>query len=145
MPDPDNPKIKTQLPFVLENGKFSKDTIIIAHSAGCPLTLSVLENLDVKIKKIVLVAGFATPLNGEKSDPIIQENYNWKKIRQNVEDIILINSDNDPWGCDDKQGLYMFKNLGGKLIILHGEGHMGSDKFKQPYKEFPLLEKILEL
>jgi hypothetical protein len=32
----------------------------------------------------------------------------------------------------------MFDHLGGTQIIKHGEGHMGSDTFKQPYKEFPL-------
>jgi len=37
------------------------------------------------------------------------------------------------------------QSFGGTLIIRHGEGHMGSDKFNQPYREFPLLEKILEL
>jgi len=79
------------------------------------------------------------------AQPILQEKYDWEKIRQNVQDIIFINSDNDPWGCDDKEGYHMFKNLGGTLIIRHGEGHMGSDKFNQPYKEFPLLERLLSL
>lgn len=37
----------------------------------------------------------------------------------------------------------MFENLGGMLII-NNEGHMGSDTFKQPYKEFPLLLKLIE-
>ncbi|MEK7577324.1 MAG: hypothetical protein AAB492_01730 [Patescibacteria group bacterium] len=30
------------------------------------------------------------------------------------------------------------------MIIRHGEGHMGSDSFKQPYKEFPFLVKLIE-
>ena len=38
----------------------------------------------------------------------------------------------------------MFDNLGGELIIRHGEGHMGSDSFNQPYKEFPLLANIIK-
>ncbi|KKR31773.1 MAG: hypothetical protein UT64_C0051G0004 [Candidatus Falkowbacteria bacterium GW2011_GWF2_39_8] len=37
----------------------------------------------------------------------------------------------------------MFEQLGGMQIVLHGEGHMGSDKFNQPYKKFHLLEKLL--
>jgi hypothetical protein len=39
----------------------------------------------------------------------------------------------------------MFDHLGGTLIVRHGEGHMGSDSFNQPYKEFPLLEKLIVL
>jgi hypothetical protein len=37
----------------------------------------------------------------------------------NIKDIIFINSDNDPWGCDDKEGEYMHEHLGGQLIINH--------------------------
>lgn len=130
------------MPFVLKNGKFNEKTVIIAHSAGCPITLSVLENIDVKIKQAILVAGYSTPLPDGANDAI-QKNYNWKKIKNNVEDIIFINSVNDPWGCNDKQGRRMFDKLGGTLII-NNEGHMGSDSFKQPYKEFPLLASLIK-
>ena len=143
---PDIPELKIQLPYVLKNGKFNENTVIVAHSAGCPLTLSILENIDIKINKVILVAGFAEPLaENDNSGLILQERYNWDKIKQNVGSIYFINSDNDPWGCDDKQGEHMFRHLGGTLIIRHGEGHMGSDKFNQPYKQFPLLEKLLTL
>ena len=142
-PKPDIPELRIQLPFVLKNGKFNKETILIGHSAGCPLILSVLENIDIKINKAILVAGFARPLKNSNPEPILQKKYDWKKIKQNVRDIIFINSDNDPWGCDDKQGYYMFNNLGGTLIIRHGEGHMGSNTFKQPYKKFSFLERLL--
>lgn len=131
------------MPFVLKNGKFVSETILIGHSAGTPLILSILENINVKINKAILVAGYARSNPKNEPQPILQEKYNWNKIKNNVRDIIFINSDNDPWGCDDKQGRYMFDNLGGTLIIRHGEGHMGSDYFNQPYKEFPLLEKLL--
>jgi predicted alpha/beta hydrolase family esterase len=143
-PIPKSPELKVQLPYVLENGEFNEETVIIGHSAGCPLTLSVLENIDVRINRAVLVSGFTKPLENYPN-LILQEKYDWKKIKQNVRDLYFINSDNDPWGCDDKQGYHMFKNLGGTLIIRHGEGHMGSDTFNQPYKEFPLLEKLLSL
>ena len=155
LPVPKAPDLKVQLPFVLENAKFGNETILIGHSAGGPLVLSILEKLNVRISKAILVAGYARPLrkvSGKEleklekdAQPILQEKYDWEKIRQNVQDIIFINSDNDPWGCDDKEGYHMFKNLGGTLIIRHGEGHMGSDKFNQPYKEFPLLERLLSL
>ena len=132
---------------------YNNETLIIGHSSGCPLILSILENIDVKINKAVLVAGYARQLGKmensslkkleKDAESILLEKYDWMKIKENAKDIIFINSDNDPWGCDDKEGLYMFRHLGGTLIIRHGEGHMGSDKFKQPYKQFPLLEKLL--
>lgn len=155
LPDSAAPDLKKQLPIVLKDGNFNRESILIGHSSGCPLALSILDNIDIKISKAILVAGYARKLGKQKkpsfqklekaAEPILQEKYNWEKIKNNVEDITFINSDNDPWGCDDEEGRYMFNNLGGRLIILHGEGHMGSDYFNQPYKEFPLIEKLLEL
>jgi uncharacterized protein len=102
--------------------------------------LSVLENLNIKIKQAILVAGFIE-LEGSN---ITQEKYNWTKIKNNVEEIIFINSNNDPYGCTDVQGKKMFDKLGGKLIILDGEGHIGSISYKQPYKEFPFLLNLIK-
>ncbi|MBI3034891.1 alpha/beta hydrolase [Candidatus Woesearchaeota archaeon] len=139
------PYLNTQLPFTLQNGKFSEHTIIIAHSAGCPLTLSILQNINIKIHRAVLVAGIARRYEGSPILNLLQEAYDWVKIRQHVEEIIFINSDDDPWGCTAEEGKYMFGNLGGALIVLHGQGHFGSGTYNQPYREFPLLEKILSL
>lgn len=144
LPDADYPNLTKWLSVALDE-TYTPETILIGHSAGCPLQLSVLENIDVKIKQAILVAGYARQ-KGEEKEPekILQDAYNWQKIAQNVEDIIFINSDNDPWGCNDIEGRYMLDQLGkGKLIIPKGEGHMGSDTFKQPYKEFPFLFKLI--
>lgn len=140
LPDADKPDLKKWLPKALE-GSYGEETIIIGHSAGAPLVLSVLENISVKVQKAVLVAGY---LNDPDSI-ILQPDYDWQKIKQHVKDMIIINSDNDPWGCDDSQGIELWKNLGGTLILREGEGHMGSDSFHQPYHHFELLEKLLEL
>lgn len=145
LPNADKPDLKKWLPFVLKGGKINKDTILIGHSAGSPFILSILESINITIHKAILVAGYAQ-LKSQKDNPLIlQKKYNWTKIKKNVKDIIFINSSDDPWGCNDKAGIYLFKNLGGTLIIREGEGHMGSDSFNQPYTRFPLLEKLLEL
>ncbi len=143
LPNTDNPDLASWLPAAFKEA-YNEETLLVGHSAGCPLILSVLEQLNVKIKQAILVAGFSTPLP-DGSTSILQDKYDWKKIGENVEDIILINSDNDPWGCDDKQGRNILDNLGkGTLIIQKGEGHMGSDTYNQPYKEFPFLVKLFD-
>jgi predicted alpha/beta hydrolase family esterase len=144
LPNADKPCIDEWLPFTLKNGAYDENTILVGHSSGCALILSVLENIKIKVKKAVLVAGFAYQLDPEVEDLIIQKSYNWDLIKRNVGSMILINSDNDPWGCDDKAGKFIFDNLGGTLIIRHGEGHMGSNTFNQPYREFPLLLELIE-
>ncbi len=144
LPNPDYPDLANWLPVALKEN-YNEETILLGHSAGGPLQLSVLENIDVKIKQAILVAGYARP-KGEEKDPekILQNTYDWKKISDNVDDIIFINSDNDPWGCNDVEGRYMLDQLEkGTLIIPKGEAHMGSDYFNQPYKEFPLLLKLI--
>ena len=148
LPDADKPELSKWLPIALK-GKYTKDTVIIGHSAGGPLVLSVLENIKVTIHKAVLVAGFARELRYDKEhktkQPILLSKYNWKKIKTSAKDIIYINSDNDPWTIDDEEGLFMWRKTGGTLILRSNEGHMGSDSFKQPYTRFPLLEKLLEV
>lgn len=145
LPDADGPNLKTCLPFIFKHGVFTKDTIIIGHSAGSPLILSVLEHIKVQIHKAILVAGYARQKGKVKNDPILQKTYDWEKIKSHAREFYFINSDNDPWGCTDVEGRYLLDHLGGTQIIKKGEGHMGSDTYHQPYKEFPLLVKLAEL
>jgi len=140
LPNAEEADIKKGLPFILENETFDEKTILIGHSSGCPLILSVLENINCTIKQSILVSGFVDTLNSKA----LQKSYNWGKIKSNCNDFVFINSDNDPWGCDDTQGRKMFDKLGGTLIIRQGEGHMGSNKFNQPYKEFPFLLSLIK-
>jgi len=132
--------IAEYLPHIMAEHTLDDETILIGHSSGVPLILSMLQATSQKIHKAVLVAGFSEPLPGTH-DVILQENYDWDMIKQHAREFIIINSDNDPWGCDDKQGRKLFDNLGGTLVIRH-DGHFGSNTMNQPYKEFPLLKTL---
>ena len=143
LPDTNNLNLKTSLPFVLKKYSFNSKTILIGHSAGCPLILSVLENIEITIDRVILVAGFVNPLDGD-DEPILKSKYNWSKIKKHSKKFIFINSVDDPWGCNDKQGRKMFDKLGGTLIVFSNNGHMGSDTFEQPYKKFPLVRFLIE-
>lgn len=145
LPEKDNPSLEVQLPYLLKEGVFTKDTIIIGHSSGASIILSVLENIKTPINKSILVSAFIER-GGSRPAKIVKEveEYDWEKVKQNAGSMVLINSDNDPWGCDDKQGRLILNRTGGTQIILHDEGHMGSTLHKQPYKKFPLLVKLIE-
>lgn len=146
LPDTDNPNLTTWLPYVIENyqNQINQETILIGHSAGCPLILAFLEKINIQVKKVILVAGFTKSLIPNEKMPILKDNYNWSKIKQNAKSFITINSKNDPWGCDHNAGLEIFDGVGGTLILREDAGHMGSDTYKQPYKEFPLLIELVE-
>ena len=142
LPNAEKPNLKDWLPFILENGRFTEETVIVGHSAGAQIVLSILENSDVKVKQAILISGYAKPLPKTENDPQNQDEFNWGKIKGKAGEFIFINSDNDPWECTDLQGKIMADSLGGRLIIMH-EGHMGSQTHNQPYKEFPLLLELI--
>lgn len=74
---------------------------------------------------------------------MLTRNFDWEKVKANTKNIVLINSDNDPWNCTDAQAREPAKKLGAQFVFAKGEGHMGSDSFKQPYREFPILKDLL--
>jgi uncharacterized protein len=145
LPNAETPNLQDWLSFVLANAEFNADTILIGHSAGAQLILSILENISVKIKQAVLVSGYAKALRKTPDAPKNVDDFNWTKMHGKFQNIVFINSDNDPWGCNDTQGRIMLDHLGGILVIPKGEGHMGSTTHQQPYKEFPLLVKLLDI
>ena len=140
MPDINQEPIETFLPKILAAHEIDENTVLIGHSAGATLILSIAEQR--RCKQGILVAGFSVPFEGVEKDPILQDSYDWKKIRENCDDFVFINSTNDPWGCDDKQGRVMFDALGSTQII-RAEGHFGGNAAKQEYPEFPLVERLV--
>lgn len=141
----DDPVLEICLQLVLDNCEFDSETVLIGHSSGCPLALSVLQRIPSAVYQTVLVAGYSRPKGAAKEpEAILQPEYDWDTIRSHAGKVVLFNSDNDPWGCDETEGRYLFDRLGGISVILHGEGHMGSEAYGQEYREFPLLLKIIE-
>jgi len=144
LPNTNEPTLKEQTDFVLKNFEFNEDTILIGHSSGCPVILAVLEKIPTVVSKVILVAGYTTKLTtlaeGTKN---IKDSWDFKTIKKHCKEFIFINADNDPWGCNETQGELMHEELGGSLIINH-EGHMGSDTYKQPYKQFPFLLTLID-
>lgn len=141
-PDINHQPIEEFLPKVLAAHTFDSETVLVGHSAGAPLLLSILENVQAVIPQAILVAGYANRLPGDDRDPVLQDVYDWAKIKAHVQDIIFINSVDDPWGCSAEQGRFMFDQLGGTQIV-RNDGHFGSTSYNQPYLEFPLLERLI--
>lgn len=134
--------IDKSLTLVLQNHQFDSETVLIGHSAGSPLILSILQAVDTPVAQAVLVAGYSMRLPDEEKDPVLQDSYDWAKIKANARDFVFINSVDDPWGCNAEQGRRLFDNLGGTQVI-RDDGHFGSTKYQQPYREFPLLRALI--
>jgi uncharacterized protein len=146
LPNTDSPDFEETLNFIEQNiPLFGEQTIVIGHSSSCPLILSWLQHIRTPIKQVILVAGYYEPMEGDATSLLQKEEFNWAAIKSAAKEIIIINSDNDPWGCDDKQARPTAEKLGAKFILSKGEGHMGSGTYNQPYKEFPLLKELITL
>jgi predicted alpha/beta hydrolase family esterase len=146
LPRTKKPELQESLDFLLSNMPeiTDQETIIIGHSSACPLILSLLEHTDLLVKQVVLVAGFYASLHDDGySDRMLATEYDWDKIRQSCKEFILINSDNDPWGCTDTAAGLIAEELGALLVRATGQGHMGSGTYSQPYPEHTKLKELL--
>lgn len=132
--------LETFLPTVLASHVFDRGTVLVGHSGGAALLLSVLEHIDVQVAQAILVAGYATPPN-RNDEPVLQAGYDWEKIKSNVRDVYFVNSVRDPYGCDAEQGRRMFDKVGGTQII-RDEGHFGD--MDDPYPTFELLDRLID-
>jgi uncharacterized protein len=132
--------LETFLPRVLANHRFDEETVLVGHSGGAALLLAVLEHIEATVSQAVLVAGYSTRPN-TRDEPVLQADYDWAAIRASVRDLYFINSRNDPYGCDDRQGRAMFERLGGTQIV-RDHGHFGDHD--QPYETFELLDKLID-
>jgi uncharacterized protein len=126
--------IEAFLPTVLAAHTFDEDTVLVGHSGGAALLLAVLEHLDVTVAQAVLVAGYSTQ-PGDHDEPVLQPAYDWGAIRSHARDLWFVNSVEDPFGCDAKQGRALLDRLGGTLVV-RPEGHFVDDTFE-------LLDRII--
>src|SRR5262249_37297346 len=124
---------------VLAAHTFDADTVLVGHSGGAAFLLALLEHLDVRVARAILVAGYCTQPNTE-DEPVLQDAYDWDAIRSHVDDIYFVNSRVDPYGCDEHQGRAMFERLGGTQIV-RDDGHFGD--YDQPYETFELLDRLV--
>ncbi|MGC4875567.1 RBBP9/YdeN family alpha/beta hydrolase [Micromonospora sp. DT43] len=131
--------IATFLPTVLAGQHVDEDTVLVGHSGGAAFLLAFLEHVEVTVAQAILVAGYCTQPN-TSDEPVLQESYDWAAIRSHVRDIVFINSREDPYGCDDRQGRAMFERLGGTQIV-RDDGHFGD--YDQPYERFELLDRLI--
>ncbi len=143
LPNTDSPKLIETRDYIEQNmPSIDEQTVIIAHSSACPLILHMMQYFKVRVRQVILVSGYYQSISGE-SNNMLPESFDWDEIKQHAEEIILINSDNDPWGCNDKQARPAAEKLGAKFIFAKEQGHMGSGTYNQPYRKFELLNSLL--
>ncbi len=145
LPNTEEPELGGTLEYLDDDAPdLDSKSIVIGHSSACPLILAFLQISDIKVKQVVLVSGYYEPLPDGASS-MLPDSFDWETIRKKADAIVLINSNNDPWGCHDRQAREPAIKLGATLVVATNQGHMGSASFKQPYKKFSLLKQLLKV
>jgi len=115
LPNPDKPSRKEQAKYVLAQAKITKDTVIVAHSLGGILAMKMIEENNLKIKKLVLLA---TPIKF-KSPELLNYNegnqINFEKIKNNVDEIVVFQPSKDHV-MPREEILELTKKLDAKLV-----------------------------
>lgn len=134
---PDYEKFKKEF----EKCDVVEDTVLVGHSCGCAFLVHWLGETKKKIKKLILVAPWKIPDEGDEFQEAFYIYPIDGTIKKRIKKITMFTADNEEE--DGKKSLRIFhKALDGKIIKLKGRGHyiMGDMKTEQ----FPeLLEEIL--
>ena len=109
LPKPDEVALDEKVQFVLDHGTFDERTILVGHSLGSVVAMKVAEKLDTKIAGFISVAGpsaleitdkkrslkkFQSYIEYVTQHPKLR--FQWKKIKEHIEDIFIIGSPTDP-------------------------------------------------
>lgn len=144
LPDSHDPAIWTWLPFALQSLTYDENTMLIGHSTGSALILALLERLERPVQRTILVSAFFETRHEGAQYKMLKHAYDWDAIKQNGGEIIVVSSDNDPWGYGESAGRDIADRTGGRFVLIEGQGHFGSVRFAQPYREFPELLDLID-
>ena len=109
LPNTDSPDFKEQSEFVLQNYKFNENSVVVAHSLGNILMMKILEKIDCKINKMIMVAppfpkSSKEIINGmafldNKPRQALAKYCDWKfdikEISKKVEEVIILADEKD--------------------------------------------------
>lgn len=133
MPEPDKPRIS---PWVATIKSIATDelSLMVGHSVGCQTILRYLATTSKQVEAIVLVAPWtrltpaATAEEGEEevARPWLNTPIDWEKAKVAAKRFVAIFSDDDPYVPITEADVFK-KNLGAKVVIEHGKGHLSGE------------------
>lgn len=133
-PDADLARASYWLPFLKNDLKADKNTIIIGHSSGAIAAMRFAENH--KLFGSVIVGAYHTDLgyDKEKLSGYFDASWNWPKIRSNQNWIIQFASLDDPW-IPIAEPRFVRDQLLSEYYEYHDQGHFGGDYNKTTFPE----------
>lgn len=94
LPNTNEPNINEQVDFILKNTKIDENTILIGHSLGGVVIYKLLEKLNKKVAKVLLVDPVVSPKFPDRARPMVEKSNDWKfdfeKIKQLSDEFIVL-------------------------------------------------------
>lgn len=135
LPHAEQPNIERYNKFLLSNNDwvFDSDSVIIGHSSGAVEILGLLQSLseNTVVNKCILVGSFKDDLGWNSLKELFLTPFNFEKIKKHANEFIFIHSDNDPY-CPLEHAEYLSQKVGGKLILIKGQGHFSGENVEIP-------------
>jgi len=155
LPNPNEPNVKEQANYVLENIKLTEDTILVGFSLSGGVLMRILEQTKIKIAKAIFLDAVLKPKFNDKERPLVEKADSWefdfKEIKKKAEEFVILADKNYP--VIKKEDLDELGRIFETPVIL---GDVGKDHFcstKEPeilklFENFgyiPLKDKDLPL
>jgi predicted alpha/beta hydrolase family esterase len=120
-----SPDLNTQMDFIEQTIPLNKDLVVFGHSLGTLLALRLAEKHT--FSKLFLVSGWDFDDLTVEHASYWPNKLNHKAIKQNVKEIYVTSSENDPYMTEFSME-EMSKRLNAKYIFIKGAGHF-TEKF----------------
>ncbi len=135
LPNPDKPNRQEQAEFVLKNAQINENTVIVTHSLGGILALKIIEENNLKIKKLVMIApGYNT--RTEELRDYKGDDFDFNKINKLIEEVVIFQDLNDQVVRQEDNKIYVKKMMNAKLIAMEAPvSHFNCEECIEIYDE----------
>ncbi len=133
-PDPVLARESYWIPFLRDELKVDKDTVLVGHSSGAIAAMRFAE--QYQILGSVLVGTYYTHLNveSEKQSGYFDRPWNWQAIKRNQQWAVIFASQDDPW-IPVAEPRFIHEQLNCEYHEFTDQGHFGGDYYKPEFPE----------
>jgi len=140
MPDPVLARKDYWIPFIEKKLEGDEEAILIGHSSGAVAIMKYLESHKVRGAILVGVCYTDLGMEEEKASGYYDDEWQWTKIKNNADWIIIFASTNDPF-IPISEPRFIKNQLRAEYNEYDNQGHFGGDIGK---KEFPEIVEIIK-
>jgi leucyl-tRNA synthetase/predicted alpha/beta hydrolase family esterase len=100
LPKTTKPSLKEQAEYILKTTKIDEDTVLLGHSLGGPVVLTLLQETKQKVAKVIFSDSFYIPEFVDKKRPDVEQSSDWKfdldLIKTLADEFVLVVDDKYP-------------------------------------------------